>query len=311
MIWSETYKRPLAPRLILGLQSDVAVEIASKLGQPYGILKSKAANYSSTVHEPSLSSFDCILRAYAYRRNFKIELYGPARRCLEETVHRDPNYADAWAMLGWLRLDAVRFASSADGDTKDTLGEAFDAASRAVSLDNNNVMALQALSSIIFYMGQYAESEKIQRQALALNPNDPDTLAQLGWRLAVRGNWDEGIPLLQHAIDRTVNPPGWYYYLIAIHSYLEGAYADMLSEAEHSTGDGTGLGQSLIAIAQGALGNKDAARRALAKMAAISPLLARDPATVYRRHQATDEIVNALVAGLRKAGWSEPVTPAQ
>ena len=46
-------------------------------------------------------------------------------------------------------------------------------------------------------------------------------------------------------------------------------------------------------------------RAALDAMAEASPLLARDPATAYRLHQAEEAIVSALVRGLRAAGWSE------
>ena len=178
-------------------------------------------------------------------------------------------------------------------------------ASRAVAIDPQNVVALQALSAVQFHLGNFAESERIQRQALALNPNDPDTLVQLGWRLAIRGRWDEGLPYLERAIARTINPPGWYYDLITIHLYLEGRYREMLAAAEHSAaGDPTGV--SFLAIAHGALGNHAAAQEALARMAEQSPALARDPAAVYRRFQPLDSIVDALVDGLRKAGWTEP-----
>ena len=156
-----------------------------------------------------------------------------------------------------------------------------------------------------FHLGHFAEAERVQRQALTLNPNDPDTLVQLGWRLAIRGRWDEGLPYIERAIARSINPPGWYYDLITIHLYLEGRYREMLAAAEHSaTGDPTGV--SLLAIAHGALGNKAAAQEALAKMSEQSPALARDPAAVYRRFQPLDSIVDALVDGLRKAGWTKP-----
>jgi hypothetical protein len=80
----------------------------------------------------------------------------------------------------------------------------------------------------------------------------------------------------------------------------------MLTAAERSAVDGSAISQSLIAIAEGALGNQEAARQALDRMANISPLLRRDPAAAYRRHHAIDNIVDALVAGLREAGWTEP-----
>jgi hypothetical protein len=74
----------------------------------------------------------------------------------------------------------------------------------------------------------------------------------------------------------------------------------MLRAAERSAVDRLGVSQALIAIAAGELGNRDAAREALEKMSAVGSL-ARDPAAFLRRHGATDEIVDALMGGLRKA----------
>jgi hypothetical protein len=54
-----------------------------------------------------------------------------------------------------------------------------------------------------------------------LNPFDPDALAQLGWRLAVRGNFEEGVPFLREAIARSVDPPDWYYHLLAIDALMQ------------------------------------------------------------------------------------------
>ena len=181
-------------------------------------------------------------------------------------VQRDPDYAEPWALLGWLHLDAARYAFVPDAEVPREMGQALDFASKAVAIDPENVVALRALSAVQFHLGNFDESERIQRQALALNPNDPDTLAQLGWRLAFRGRWDEGLAYCERAIARTINPPGWYYDTITIHLYLEGRYREMLASAEHSAaGDSTGV--AFLAIAHGALGNRAAAQKALATMA--------------------------------------------
>jgi TolB-like protein len=310
VLWSETYDRALTPGAVLAVQSELAASIASVLGQPYGIVNNDVTARLSGGAMPSMPSYACVLRAYAYRRTFATALHAPVLGCLAAAVRRDPDYAEAWAMLGWLHLDAARFGYVSGADAERAFEQALGAASHAVALDGASVPALQALASIHHYLGHFAESERIQRQALALNPNDPDTLAQLGWRLAVRGNWDEGIPYLERAIARTVSPPGWYFDLITVHLYLEGKYPEMLAAAERSAAAGDGIGWSFVAIAQGALGNPDAARQALARMAALSPLLARDPAAAYRQHKPIESIVDALVAGLRKAGWTAPSAPA-
>lgn len=191
-------------------------------------------------------------------------------------------------------------------DRKDeTLRQAIASASHAVDLDGSDPLGLQALSASLYYAGRYEESMEVQRGALALNENDPDTLAQLGWRLAARGEFDEGVGYLERAVARSANPPGWYFHLLAVRAYLEGDHQDMLELAKRSSVDGSGLSWSFIAIARAALGQPEEAREALDRWASMSPEAHADPAAEYRMHGGTDETVNALMAGLRKAGWTE------
>lgn len=304
VLWTADFERPFDPDSLLAIQGQISSAIASTLGQPYGVIQTDLTDRLDAELAPSTPSFECVLRAYAYRRNFDRAMHPQLMACLQQAVQRDPRYADAWAMLGWLELDAGRFGIVPDKAR--AYDEALDAATHAVNLDGKSIVSLKALASIDHYRGQFAESVSLQRQALALNPNDPDTLAQLGWRLAVRGNFDEGIPYLQQAIQRTLNPPGWYFHLIAIDDYMRGRYDDMLAAAKHGTADTSGVSWALVAIAYGALGDKSGAREALKSMAAATPRLAKDPAAVLRGHQAIEPIVTALVDGLRKAGWSEP-----
>jgi hypothetical protein len=88
--------------------------------------------------------------------------------------------------------------------------------------------------------------------------------------------------------------------VIAFDLYRKGKYEQMREVAERVDPDNSGVSQMLIAIANGALGNRDAARGALKKLSEHKPL-ASDPAAFLRRHGAIDEIVDALMAGLKKA----------
>ena len=306
IIWTETYERESSPHSLLTVQGEIATGIAATLGQPYGVIRTEITDRLSERSPSDMASYECVLRGYAYRRTFPRQLHAPVLACLEATVRRDPDYAEAWALLGWLHLDTARFRWAPDSEIEHFYQQALDAASHAVILDGKSVLGLKALSAINHYLGNYDDGERYARQALTMNPNDPDTLAQLGWRLAVRGNFDEGIPYLRRAIGRSVNPPGWYYHLIAVDHYMQGRYAEMLTAAGAGNVEGSGISWSFVAIANGALGNKEAADEALTKMAETSPQIARDPAAVYRRHGATEAIVDALVGGLRKAGWTEP-----
>jgi hypothetical protein len=87
---------------------------------------------------------------------------------------------------------------------------------------------------------------------------------------------------------------------------LKNRYDEMLKLALASSVDGSAISWSFVAIAEGKLGRKEEAIKALTRMAQISPQLARDPFGVYKKHQATDAIASALVDGLRNAGWQDP-----
>lgn len=105
-------------------------------------------------------------------------------------------------MLGWLK---GRFGWETDPAPEHTL--ATEAAQHALRLDPNGILALSARSAIAHYTCDYGLSVRLGRQALELNPCDPELLAELGWRLSIRGNFAEGAPLLERAISRTTDAP--------------------------------------------------------------------------------------------------------
>lgn len=300
VLWTETFDRPLVPEALFKLQSELTAEIATALGQPYGVVNSDFNLRAAARGVSSMQSYLCVQRAYVYRRGFSQAEFRPVLECLREAIRRDPDYSDAWAMLGWLYLDAGRYEFDGADAVQANYEKALQAASHAASLAPDDTLGLKVLSSINHYMGHFDEGERLARRAADLNPNDPDTLAQLGWRLAVRGNFDEGIPILKRAIERTVNPPGWYFHLVAIDLYLRGNYEKMLEIANRSAVDGSAFSQALIAIAAGALGDRDAAQTAFEKLPKSGPL-AHGVDGFLLRHGATDEIVRALKAGLERA----------
>lgn len=299
VVWSGSYDRQLEPGALIAAQRELAGEIATVLGQPYGAINADLLQQRVPAVS-SMQSYLCVQRAYKYRRSFSRSEAAPILQCLDEAVRRDPSYSEAWAMLGWLYLDRGRYGDIDDASRLREYDLAFDAASRAVKIEPDNPVALKALSSIEHYMGRYEDSQRLARQAVEINPNDPDTLAQLGWRLAVRGAFDEGIPILTQAIQRTPNPPGWYFHLIAVDHYLREEYPQMLAAAQRSAVDGSAVSQMLIAIANAELGNRPATQAALADMEKTT-ILARDPAAYLRRAGATDQIIDALLKGLEKA----------
>jgi tetratricopeptide (TPR) repeat protein/TolB-like protein len=299
VLWSKNNRKPLVPEVLIGMQRELAGDLAAEIGQPYGAVYSDLYTRQKSANVTDMQSYICVLRAFDYRRSgFSAEKYVPVLQCLETAVVRDPDYADAWAMLGWLYMDGGRFDIT-PGSLEDQYEKALQTASRAIELDPDNVLAISALSAINHYLGHFEESIRLARRALELNPNDSDVIAQLGWRLWVRGNFEEGVPLVKRAIARTQNPPAWYYPTVAIDDYLKGNFQDMLEQSKQFSANGTALNHTLVAIANAELGNREAARSAFAKISPNS-LLLRDPVSFFGRHRAVDQITLPIVAALEK-----------
>jgi TolB-like protein/tetratricopeptide (TPR) repeat protein len=299
VVWTRSYSRPLDPQSLVSTQRRLADEIAEVIGQPYGVVRTDMSQRTSAPIASSMDSYMCVLRAYGYRRTFLRAEFNPAMRCLEQAVERDPKYGDAWAMLGWLHLDAGRLSFVGD-DQQREYEKAQTAISKAVELEPKNLLALKALAAAYYFTGRYDESERLTRQLVALYPNDPEILAQLGWRLSVRGNFAEGVPILKRAIDRTLNPPNWYFHFIAVGSYLRGDYMEARRIAEQAALGDSGFSQLVLATSNAELGDREGTQQALEKLAHYEPL-ARDTEGFLRRQGVADHTVDALVAGLKKA----------
>lgn len=305
VLWSRRYDQALTAVTPFDVQDDIAGEIATRLAQEYGVVSQAASRQLAQTLPGTMFAYDCVQRALAFRRTFAPEDYPPVRTCLEEAVQRDPGYAGAWAMLAFAHMDAARFELVEPSARPAELDAGLAAAQRAVALAPEAVRSLQALAALQFARGDYDDAERVQRQAIALNPHNPESLAQLGWRLMARDRSEEGGKLLQEAVDRSMVVPAWYHVTLALALYLGGDLERARDEAELGKEDCC-QGYATLAITEAALGHAEAARTALAQAYRQSPLLSRDPVAFWANFQAAPEVIARLNAGLVKAGLTLP-----
>jgi tetratricopeptide (TPR) repeat protein len=306
-VWSETYDRPLTAESIFDIQEAIAAELAGRLAEPYGIIHDVTADLFRRHRPDTLFAYDCVLQAFAYRRTYSRELYLSSRDCLEQAIRDDPGYPVACAMLAFAHLDEYRWYGWGPLHRQpEALDQALGAAQRAMELDPDDVMTLSAYAAVQFYRGEFAEAEAAQRRAVDLNPNNPEPLAQLGWRIAFAGNWDQGIALVRQAARRSMAERGWYYLWLAIDDYRRGDYRSGLAELDRLGGTFFFVSPALVAMCQAQLGKQEEARKALQEALALDPTFAQDPAGAFRLHRAPEDLIDKFMDGLRKAGLEHP-----
>ena len=305
VVWSRAYDVSRSAADFIALQDELAGDIATKLGQTYGIVAGDLRRQAGGAL-PTNESFACLLKAYEYQRTLSAGLRSEVVACIEPATRRDPGNAEVWAMAGYMRRDLALMRNIDAAEREALLDSAMDATSRAIALGPENILALRAHAALLHSTGDYDAAETMMRRALALNPHDPETLQNLGWRVMVRGRLEEGAGYIRQSIERSIDPPPRYYNLLAIDDLMAGRFDDMLESAEITASGGSAVGLALVAIAEtrAPSGSAAAAQAALRKLAESSSPMATTPGEYMRRHGVRDDIAEEIVEGLIEAGWS-------
>ena len=306
ILWSQSYDNILRSGDLFAIQSDVAGKVASAVAQPYGIIFKAAAAEPAKQPPDDLEAYLCTLSFYGYRAQLSVEKHALLLGCLERAVARFPSYATAWAMLSIAYLDEDRFAFNHQGGSQTPLERSLDAAQRAVQLEPENIRALQALMTALFFNQKPAKSLAVGKSALVLNPNDTELMGEFGTRLAMAGQWSRGADLLKEALARNPGGSGFYRGTLALAAYMQGDSATALREIQQANLKNFPLYHVVAAIIYADAGMETEATRERTLFLQMRPdFVANLDAELTKRNiQPADR--PRLVAGLKKAGFAIP-----
>ena len=248
-----------------------------------------------------------------------------SRGHFEKAVELAPDYARAMAELSYVLVHTATAGWHSDQEAIEALAKAEVYAKLAVRLDPNDYDTHWALG--YYYMnsgkaGDFSKGVKSFEVALDLFKNatdridrKPGLLAEMGEALVYDGRPDEGIDLLEQAIDRV---PDWYRWNYAFALYCSKRYSDAINALDkmyRKPGDPTYLYDSLLtrAAAHAQLGKNKKANRAVADFLktkqtkretgwTIRDELKRTP---FKATKAGRILRDHWIDGLRKAGLPE------
>jgi TolB-like protein len=225
VLWAKTYEASYDPARSLAVEADLARQVATAVGQPYGVIYKADTGRSGSVANGDWDAYSCTLSYFTYRANLDAHSHPRVRSCLEETVERFPNYATAWALLAQTYMDELRFQYPvAESTSPASLERAAAAAKKATELDPENVRALQAKMLALYFDGQVEASLAVGERAMLTNPNDTELVGEYGVRLADSGQWKRGCALVAEALQRNPGPLGYYEVVLSICAYIDKDY---------------------------------------------------------------------------------------
>jgi TolB-like protein len=293
-LWADSYDRDMED--IFAVQDEVTRTIAATLGVK---MQDVALQHALRKGPAELDAYDCVLRARRYTAMLSADLHAEARDLLEKAIRLDPNNADAHALLANVYLAEHRFDAN---PRPDPITRALEMAQTAVHLDGQNAYARCWLAIVHFFRGENDKFEAEAQRALDLNPNDPETLADIGHFLAFMGEFERGVALSKQA--QQLNPlhPGWYHFSFARYHYDRREYEDVLADVQIVGMPDFYWSYLLKAAAEGQLGRPEASET-LQKIYDLKPQFSAP--VELRKWNTAPEDFDHLMDGLRRAGLQE------
>lgn len=308
VLWSRTYEHPVSPDDLFAIPAQTAGNVAAAVAQPYGIVFQAETAREPQAPPDDLDAYLCTLSYYAYRAAIDPERYAEVRDCLERAVERFPEYATAWALLAHIYIDEIRtgFAKGEDPPA----GRALATARTAARLDPENVRALQALATALFFNHELDEAFKIADRALAINANDTELLGQIGQIKGLAGRTDEGRALLEEALARNPGHSGFYRGVLATIAYMQEDYETALREIEQTDMRRLPIFHAVAAIVYAQNGLIDRGKAELEIFGEMAPQFIPNLWAELDRRNIPHDAQLRMVDGLEKLGVEVPPRPA-
>lgn len=242
----------------------------------------------------------CLLLNDGYYLEPGKDAHRAAYTCLETLANADAKSPLVYAELAALHLEAVtdRYEYPAGASAE----QAKALALKAVKMGPTSPAAHRALGYINSRSGQRAESIRWMKKAYELNTYDLSMAASYAYSLIFTGDYAEGAPIMERAVEAASAHPTWWDYGLFLAAFMNGdtARAAQATDALASTKRSHYLAARLIA-AQIEDDIKSAGTLS-AEIAESYPKFAADPRATFEAAIYPPDLTNRLVEALKAAG---------
>jgi tetratricopeptide (TPR) repeat protein len=257
-VWSERYDRPLGD--VFAVRDELVAQIAGTLLGQNGPVMADMVERARKKPPQNLDAYDYVRLAHAAYRRDKQGL-AEVRALLGKAIALDPSYPGAYWDLAWANFNEALNGYS--DDPARSLEQFHAAPAKMVALDPTDPYAQFVAGMSLFQARRAGARQGTWERALALAPNDPDILRELGGNMPYAMGTQravEAVELLKRA--RRLDPlmPAWQFNMPGYASHFAGQYEQAI-EALEKSGDPSSETRVFKALTYAQLGRKaDAAR---------------------------------------------------
>jgi class 3 adenylate cyclase/TolB-like protein/Tfp pilus assembly protein PilF len=300
LLWSSPFDS--APQDIFRIQEDLTKSIAGQLLENQGDLSEQdKKNLQRKPPTDNLEAYDYYLRAETLGRGWT-ETRAEALALYEKAIGLDPKFSDAYA--GYARIVADAWLYQLDDLRPITVArkEAYETASRALTLDAANPRPYSILSALQSADGWHDQAIETARKAIALQPSSAEAYAYLAGALITAGRHAEALSAMETALRIDPKPLPQFHADFGVVLFNNQQHERALEELEKARDAGVDYLEYLAAV-YAKLGRsaeaRATARRLIEMGGSINLEFLRVQYSHYRRKEDLDQLLDALrTAGL-------------
>jgi TolB-like protein/cytochrome c-type biogenesis protein CcmH/NrfG len=293
-VWAERYDGEL--KEIFALQDSITEQIVAALAPK---LKAGEQWRSARQETDNVEAYDHLLRGVALFYEYKREPNAVARQMFDRAISLDPRYAKAYVWLSWAHFIDWEFQWTPGPDALD---RSYDAARKAVMLDDSLALAHTVLGWNSLWKGQHDFAIAELERAVSLDPNSEWAFGFLAEALNFAGRPDEAIGFAKKAMRLDPNYPPWLAFHLAESYSLLRRYDEAIASLQDALRRNPDFSPARrwLAILYAELGYQKQAQAEVAEILRISPGASLDSwRGMPYKHKAD---LQRFIDGLRTAG---------
>lgn len=280
-------------------EEEIAEDISRRLADRHGVIELQEQRKSTY----SLTDRPCILRAYNYYTLIKYDDPISIASCLEAIVAAEPRDADAWGLLAYMNVAAVRHMNEIAAEADTRLKRALEASQRAIEQAPDSSQAHLMRAVTVFQTGELEAFVTEASLARTLNPASVLPLFVTGNRLYQIGHYEEGLALIRHAYEINPTFPNSNKINMLMELYRTGRYEEAIArDASGEWDKGQYAAPMVMTAVYGQMGDQKRAALETEKLIALWPTVGADVKQWVRTNRMLPELANKLLVGLTKAG---------
>ena len=273
--WAERYDRELND--IFAVQDDITRNVTVAV---HGELTDREQARLWAGGTKNVEAWECVVRGNELAHRHVRPDNEEARRLAERALALDPEYCNAWVLLGLTHYEDAMWGWSSSREDSIATGEA--AANKAIELEEFSPDGYGLLTFLKTEQNEFDAAVDLGRKALSLAPKHAPNVALFAVALARAGQYQEALQQITRATRLSPIYPAWYLHIIGAQCFALGQYAEAASAYRAFVGVADPdsafmpLAKVFLAISFAAAGEKGAAKQMQSRVIKDDPQFSID-----------------------------------